>query len=137
MAKILGIDYGEVRVGIAISDVTETIASPKEHIDRRKADLFDAISRLIKENNIEKIVVGLPLNLKGRYSHKTTEVKEFIDDLSEYIDIPVEKWDERFSTVSAERTLREANIKGKKRRKYVDSLSAQIILQNYLDSKKL
>lgn len=135
MARILCLDYGEVRIGIAISDPSGIIASPHPFIKNDKNTIY-AIQKMINDKDIGCLVIGLPLNLKGEYSKKTEEVKAFSEEIKENISIPVELWDERFSTVSAERILREANIKNKKQRQFVDSLSAQIILQNYLDSKK-
>ncbi|MFW5800151.1 MAG: Holliday junction resolvase RuvX [Spirochaetota bacterium] len=136
MGRILCLDYGDVRIGVAVSDPTETIASAKKYIKGNVDNYIDNIISIIKELNIEKLVIGLPLNLKGRNSQKTKEVKNFYNKMKELLDIPVELWDERFSTLTAEQHLREANIKGKKQRELVDSLAAQIILQNYLDSKK-
>jgi putative holliday junction resolvase len=137
MGRILGLDYGEVRIGVAISDTTKTIANAKGYIDQRKADCIEEIISILKDNDIERIVIGLPLNLKGKYTQKTREVKDFSKKLKKSISIPVDMWDERLSTVSAERTLRESNIKAKKQRNKIDSVAAQIILQNYLDSKKM
>ena len=136
MGRILCLDYGEARIGVAISDPTQTIASPLKYINARKEDFTGDILSLIDEYRADKLVIGLPLNLKGRNSEKTKEVKEFYNGIKEILSIPVQLWDERFSTVTAEKTLRRGNIKAKKQRHIVDSLSAQIILQNYLDYLK-
>ncbi len=136
MSRVLGIDYGEVRIGIALSDTTQTIANAKPYIDRKKKHPIEEIKNIIHNNNIGLLIIGLPLNLKGKYSDKTREVKEFSKKLKKEISIPIKLWDERFSTVSAEMVLRDSNIKSKKQRDKIDSLAAQIILQNYLDSIK-
>lgn len=136
MGRIICLDYGEARIGVAVSDPSQIIASPLRYINARQEGVTDDILSLIDEYNADKLVIGLPLNLKGRNSEKTREVKEFYNEIKEILSIPVELWDERFSTVTAEKALRQGNIKAKKQRHIVDSLSAQIILQNYLDYLK-
>ncbi len=121
--KILGIDYGTKRVGLAISDETHTLArelrvvSPKE--------FWQQIEDLVDDEGVERIVVGLPLSMGGAQTDSTRMVQEFVDELNERFSIPIEYMDERLSTVMA------AQVPGGK--KDIDSLAAQIILQNYLD----
>ncbi len=136
MGRILCLDYGEARIGVAICDPTETIASPLQYINARNELFINDIISLVNKMEVERIVIGLPLDLKGRVSNKAKEVKEFSERLKQIVNIPIDLWDERYTTVIAERTLHSANIKAKKQREIIDSLSAQIILQNYLDSKK-
>jgi len=136
MGRILCLDYGEARIGVAICDPTETIASPLQYINARNELFINDIISLVNKMEVERIVIGLPLDLKGRVYNKANEVKEFSERLKQIVNIPIDLWDERYTTVIAERTLHSANIKAKKQREIIDSLSAQIILQNYLDSKK-
>lgn len=129
-------DMGSKRIGVAMSDELLITAQAIDTIERKnlKSDL-DEIGSLIKENDISEVVVGLPLNMDGSYSAKTKEVIEFLDKLLEAVAIPVKTWDERLTSVQAERTLLEADLSRAKRKKISDKLAAQIILQSYLDAK--
>lgn len=124
--KILGIDYGSKRVGLAISDETHTLA--RELDIWSPADFWKKIDELVTAEEIERIIIGLPLNMSGQPSESTRRVQEFCDKLEEKLSIPIEYMDERLSSVMAEK------LPGGK--KNVDSLAAQIILQNYLDKQK-
>ena len=134
MGRILGIDHGDVRIGIALSDPTEFLASPLCVLDSTNAGMA-RILELISEHQVEKIVVGLPRNMDGSYGSATEKVRNFIDKLKNKTDVPVFEWDERMSTVSAHNALREAGLDGKQRKGVVDKVAAQIILQNYLDAQ--
>jgi len=129
--KILGLDYGEKRIGIAISDELGIFAHPLTTVDARE---LDKITDIIKKNSIEVVVIGKPLNLNGTSSKKTQEVQDFIAQLRKTIKIPVYAWDERFSTKEAERILLDSDVSRKKRKRVLDKISARIILQGYLDS---
>lgn len=124
--KILGIDYGSKRVGIAISDESHTLA--REYNILSPKEFWETIEQLCKDEEIGKIVIGLPLNMSGGQTDTTRNVQEFADKLEEKLGIAVEYMDERLSSVMA------GNLPGGK--KNVDSLAAQIILQNYLDKIK-
>ena len=134
--RIMGIDFGTKRIGIAISDELLLTAQGIDSLYRKelKADL-DELARLARENSVGEIIVGLPLNMNGTYSAKTKEVVEFIDALSKVVTVPVKTWDERLSSMQAERVLLEADASRAKRRHVTDRLAAQIILQSYLDSR--
>lgn len=134
MGKIISIDYGEVRVGLAMSDMTNTIATGLDTlvIDRDKTKLFDKIKEIINNNNIDKIVIGYPKNMNGTLSKKTEEVDEVIEMLKP-LGVEVVKWDERLTTVSAYSTMRQLGIKQTQKNKYADKLAATSILQDYLD----
>lgn len=134
MGRVLGIDHGDVRIGLALSDPTEFLASPLCVLDSTNAGL-DQIIALIAGNQIEKIVIGLPRNMDGSYGPATNKVRLFIEKLKAKTDVPVFEWDERLSTVSAHNALREAGLNGKRRKGVVDKVAAQIILQNYLDAQ--
>ncbi len=132
--KILGVDYGNKRMGLAISDEIGLLAHPLTTIaDRNLNMLLD----VIKENQIEAVVVGKPLNMNGTYSGKTREVLNFINKLKKIVNIPVHEWDERLSTKEAERLLIGFDLSRKKRKGALDKFSARIILQGYLDSIRI
>lgn len=135
--RILGLDMGTKRIGVAISDELLLTAQGADTIERKnlKSDL-DRIGSLVKENNVSEVVVGLPINMDGSYSAKTKEVIEFLDKLLESVDVPIKTWDERLTSVQAERTLLEADMSRAKRKRLSDKLAAQLILQSYLDSKR-
>ncbi len=135
--RILGLDVGTKRIGVAMSDELLITAQGASTIERSvlKKDL-NAIKDMVRENGVSEVVVGLPLNMDGSYSAKTKEVIEFMDNLSKSVGVPVKTWDERLTTVQAERVLLEADMSRAKRKRLVDKLAAQVILQSYLDSQK-
>ncbi len=130
-------DFGTRRIGVAISDGLMITAQGQDSIIRTDlARDLDEIKKIIKENNVSEIVVGLPISMNGSYSAKTKEVVEFIDNLSKAVDIPIETWDERLTSLQAERTLLEADVSRHKRKMLSDKLAAQIMLQTYMDFRK-
>lgn len=138
MSRVLGIDYGERRLGFAVSDSDGIIAMPLRVVElRTDTQAFEEIRRICKETGAEKIVVGLPLNMNGTKGPIAAKVESFVEQLTKLLDIPVEKWDERLSTSAAERVLLEADISRRKRKAVRDKLAAQIILQGYLDAINL
>jgi putative holliday junction resolvase len=134
MGRILGIDHGDARIGIALSDPTAFLASPLCVLASTNAGLSQ-ILELINEHQVEKIVIGLPRNMDGSYGPAAEKVRRFIEKLKAHTTVPVFEWDERLSTVSAHNALREAGFNGKQRKGLVDKAAAQIILQNYLDAQ--
>lgn len=137
MKKIMGLDYGDRRIGVAISDVFGWTAQGVEVIERRRDEgELDRIAALVKENEVGEVVVGLPKNMNGTIGPRGEICMEFANTLRESLSLPVHLWDERLSTVSAERTLLEADVSRKKRKQVVDKMAASLILQNYLDSKR-
>lgn len=131
----MGIDLGDKRVGIAKGNLLLKIAFNNSYIERKNDDdLCKEIVSFVSQNEIEKIVIGLPLNMNGTVGDSALKVLQFIDKLKKFVDIPIITWDERCSTISAEKILIEADISRKKRKKLVDKISASIILQSYLDS---
>lgn len=136
MGRVLGVDYGEKRVGLAISDALGVVATPLGvHTRTRKGDDVEAVAEICREREIESVVVGHPLNMDGSSGEAVEKVDEFVERLGARIDLPIELWDERMSTMSAERVLIEGNMSRQRRKGVVDKLAAQIILQNYLDSQ--
>jgi len=132
--RIMALDVGDKRIGIAVSDETNIISTAVDVIERKtlKQDI-ERIKDFTKEYKIGKIVVGLPLTMKGTKSIQTEKVNKFIDRLGEKINIPVIPFDERLSTVQGERLLIKADISRRKRKTLIDKVAAQIILQTYLD----
>ncbi|MBI2837432.1 MAG: Holliday junction resolvase RuvX [Acidobacteria bacterium] len=134
MGRVLGLDYGEKRVGVALSDETRTVASGRGVLKRET--VAAEISRLISENEIELVVLGLPYNMDGSGSEMAERVRDFGDFLKARFGISVEYMDERLTSVEAEATLREQNLRPSRRRELIDEVSAILILQSYLDSRK-
>jgi putative holliday junction resolvase len=144
-SRIIGVDFGIARIGLAISDEQKIIATPMlTLVSCKKSE--ETISKFLleiknyQEKNfctIEEIVVGLPLMMSGKMGLLADEVKHFVDLLRKSCTIPIITWDERLTTVQAERSLREGSFSRRKRSKVVDVVAAQIILQNFLDHKKI
>lgn len=136
MSRILGIDYGDVRVGLAISDELNITAQGLDTlvINNSTKKLINHIKSLIKEYGITTIVFGYPKNMNGTMSDKTKKIDEIISLLKEKVDIEIVKWDERLTTVSAYKTMRKLNISQKKKNTYADKLAATYILEGYLNS---
>ena len=134
--RVLGIDYGSKRVGIAVSDPMNIIARGVTVIPN-SAKLIGEIKRIAGEFEVEKIVVGIPLNLKGEKGSKAEEVEEFIAELEAELRIEVVRQDERFTTIEAHRTLRDMNVGKSKRRsrETIDEMASALILQGYLDRR--
>lgn len=135
MKKLLGLDYGDRRIGVATSDVFGWTAQALETIDRRgTGSEFERIRELVAEHEIGEIVVGLPKNMNGSVGPRGEICIEFADKLREQFEMPVHLWDERLTTVSAERVLIEGDVSRKKRKGIVDKMAAALILQNFLDA---
>jgi len=136
--RILGIDYGSQRVGLSLSDPLGIIAQPIEAL-KNDSSLFIYLQQITSRENVKLIVVGMPLNLKGQHAQKADEVQKFIELLKTKLDIEVVVWDERFTTTIAHKTMLSMGTKKKERQKKdgrVDSMSAAIMLQGFLDNTK-
>ena len=137
--RILCIDFGEKRLGIAISDplgiTAQGIGVLKKQASFKK-DLEEIQKIIDRYDEVSQIIVGLPKTLKGEIGIKAKQTLEFVDFLKENIKIPVETWDERMTTVSAQKSLQSAGLNSRKQRKVIDQVAAGLILQNYLDYKK-
>ncbi|MCR8845967.1 Holliday junction resolvase RuvX [Paenibacillus sp. SC116] len=132
--KLIGLDYGDRKIGVAVSDAMGWTAQGVEVIVRRRPeDDLRRLEALVREHGVEEIVLGLPKNMNGTIGPRGEISIAFAETLKESLGLPVHLWDERLSTVSAERTLLEADVSRKKRRQVVDKIAATIILQNYLD----
>jgi len=134
--RIIGLDYGDRTIGVALSDELGWTAQGIEVIRRKseEADL-ERLRQLIAQFQVEEIVVGLPKNMNGTLGPRCEASMAFARILEEQFNLPIHLWDERLTTVSATRTLIEADVSRKKRKQVVDKIAAQLILQNYLDSK--
>ena len=133
MGRILGLDYGDRRIGLALSDPSKMIASPfKFIINTGDDELLDSLKILIAEEDIEAIVVGLPIGMKGQETKQTTKVREFTALLSS-LTIPISFEDERLSSVSAEKSMIQQKIKTGHNKGMIDQRAAAILLQQYLD----
>jgi len=137
MKRILGIDFGERRIGLALSDPSGIIAQPYMTFDTREdGDILKKIEGLIEEKKIKEIVLGLPKNMDGSIGEKGEVVIAFSKVLSSRLKIPIILWDERLSSVESLKVLRGAGAKLHKHKKALDKLSASLILQGYLNSIK-
>jgi putative Holliday junction resolvase len=134
--RILGLDVGERRIGVAVADEGVRVALPVAVVERGKppADL-DAIARLVQEQGAEAVVIGLPISLNGSLGRQAQAVKAFGQELAARLALPIEYWDERLSTVEAERRLASAGRRGPKAKARRDAAAAAIVLQSYLDSQ--
>ena len=135
--RILALDVGDVRIGVAVSDPTGTIAQPLE-VYRRVGYGPDSryVAELCRRMGCESVLLGLPLNMDGSCGDRAKLCEEFADKLRELVTVPVELWDERQTTVSAIGYLNETNTRGKKRKQVIDAVAATIILENYLAYRK-
>lgn len=136
MAKrILGIDYGEARTGLAVSDALGLLANGVGNIEERDINrLVNKIAEKAEEYGAELLVLGNPVNMNGTVGPKSEKVAKLAERLKVKTGLPVVLFDERCTTMAAHKFLNETNTRGKKRKGVVDTLSAQIILQNYMDS---
>jgi putative Holliday junction resolvase len=132
--RVLGLDVGEKRIGVALSDPQGLLAGALTIIERRdNAADIQAILNLVEKHGVGCIVIGLPRSLNGSIGQQAEKVQAFSEMLCQKVDVPVESWDERLSTVAAERLLIDAGVTRAKRRKHRDAIAASFILQGYLD----
>ena len=135
--RALGIDFGTKRIGVAVSDLSGTVASPYEVVERSGDVSRDhaRLAAIVAEVEAEVVVVGMPLSLSGAQGRAALVVSEEVEALRAALSVPVEVVDERLSTVSAHRTLAAAGMNEKKRRTQVDKVAAAVILQSWLDQR--
>ena len=136
MGRILGIDYGESRIGLAISDKTKSIAFPFKTIKNKNIDsLLEFLNKLSSEKNIESLVVGLPLGMNGKDTQQTKNTRIFSRSISS-LRLPIFFQDERLTSISAKKSLIEQNIKTGNNKEKIDERAATILLQQFLDINK-
>lgn len=134
----MALDYGERRIGVALSDTNRMISYPYKTIDAKKnPDVIREISLIIKDQNVEMILVGNPETFNGEDSAKSKDIKGFISKLQHHVSIPIKLWNESFTTKNAIRVLVQGNRKLKKHRNKVDQIAASLILKDYLDQKAI
>ena len=135
MNRVLAIDYGDVRIGLAMSDLMQIIAKPYITIKNTdQNDVFSQLENIIKKNNIGKIIVGLPITLKGEHSEQTNKVLSFVKELKLCIKIDIDTYDERLSSFQAKKSLIYQGVKTGHNKEQIDQTAAAIFLQGYLDS---
>ena len=136
--RILGLDIGSKRIGVAVSDELGFTAQAVETLScKNPEEDAAAILRLTEKYNAEEIVVGIPYNMDGTEGPQVEKVRNTIETIKKQVNVPIREWDERLSTVAAERVLLEADMSRSKRRKVIDKLAAALILQGYLDRKSV
>ncbi len=135
--KIMAIDYGDVRTGVAVCDRTEFLASPVGVIQEKSiAKTAEKIVHAVKEFEVGLLVIGLAKNMDGTEGERAKKCRKLAEIVSKIVLIPVELWDERQTTISAANILKENGTFGKKRKNVIDAVSACVILENYLDYRK-
>jgi putative Holliday junction resolvase len=132
--RILGLDFGRARIGVAISDELQLLAHPLETIPANE-EPASRVAEIVREKQVDYVVAGIPRQMNGQIGTAATEVLEFVEKLRAILPCPVVTWDERLTTVAAHRALRDAGKKTRQTRGYVDQVAAQMILQTYLDRR--
>ena len=130
--RILGVDFGRARIGIAVSDELGMLAHPVETIPARD-NAAQRVDEIVREKNVERVVIGLPRHMNGSMGEAAGEVLAFVEKLRKLLPCEVVVWDERLTTIAANRALREGGQKTRTSRSFVDQVAAQMILQGYLD----
>lgn len=135
--KIMAVDFGDARTGLAICDKTELLASPVGVIhEKRFEHAVEKVAATAAENRAEAVIVGLPLNMNGSEGPRAELCRNFAEQLSSRVNVPVRMWDERQTTVSAAGYLNQTDTRGKKRKEVIDAVAAVIILDSYLQWRK-
>jgi|SRR6516225_8730242 putative Holliday junction resolvase len=134
MNPILALDFGQVRIGVAISDELQLLAHPLETIPAKERP-ESRIAKIVHDKNVDHVVAGVPRQMNGQIGTAATEALRFVEKLRAILPCPVVTWDERLTTAAAHRALRDAGKKTRHTRGYVDQVAAQMILQSYLDRR--
>ncbi|MBA4543484.1 MULTISPECIES: Holliday junction resolvase RuvX [Thermoactinomyces] len=135
-SRVLGLDIGDRRIGVAVSDSLGWTAQGVKVIDRKHADWLSEMDKLMESLHVKEIVVGLPRNMNGTIGPRGELCIKVAEELKERYSLPVHLWDERLSTAGAERTLITADVSRRKRKKVIDQMAATWILQGFLDAKR-
>jgi len=135
LSRIMGVDYGTRRVGIALSDPSRTIAQGHTVLDAKVVDVVEAILTIARDQEVAQIVVGLPVSLSGYEGPSAQGARLLAEKLATATGLPVELSDERFTTRTAEAALLEGNVRRRRRRQVIDQIAAAVMLQQYLDRK--
>jgi len=132
--RILALDHGTKRIGIAVSDETKTIAQPLEYIPAGPfADFLARLKKLLVEKEVDLVLIGLPRNMDGSYGPAAQKVQAFVAVLRSAITVPIKTWDERLTSAQANRILIQGKVRRDQRKEKVDKMAAAIVLQSYLD----
>src|SRR6058998_2805477 len=134
MNRILGLDFGRARIGVAISHELQMLAHPLETIPANEQPAA-RVAEIVREKKVDHVVAGIPRQMNGQIGTAATEVLQFVEKLRGILPCPVVTWDERLTTAAAHRALRDAGKKTRDTRRYVDQVAAQMILQSYLDKR--
>lgn len=133
----MGLDVGETTIGLALSDLRRSIATPHLTIERKKFSKdIEQLKEVVEKNKVVGLVVGNPINMDGSEGRRTQSIRTFISNISKVFDLPILLWDERMSTQAVERMMLEADMSRKRRAELVDKLAASYILQGYLDNSR-
>jgi len=132
--RILSLDHGTVRIGVAISDDMLMIAQPEPYVPAEPPEAIETYIHQRWDGQLKLILVGMPRNMDGSYGPAAEKVKAFVQRLQEKTDVPIRTWDERLTSAQANRVMIEADVRRDKRKQKVDSMSAAILLQSYLDA---
>jgi putative Holliday junction resolvase len=133
--RILALDHGTVRVGVALSDELKMIASPLEFIPAEPWDAFlQRLQQIMAEKQVERVLVGMPRNMDGSFGPAAEKVRAFVEQLRAVLTVPVQTVDERLSSVQAQKLLAQSGLKAKQQRGKVDQMAAAVLLQSYLDN---
>jgi putative Holliday junction resolvase len=135
--RVLGIDVGSVRIGLAVSDETHTVATPVATVPNEPRTLWTRLEREMEDRHVDRVVIGLPRKLDGTEGDAAANARQFAAELQRRTTAAVELWDERFTTTIAERSLIESGVRRKRRREVIDSVAAAVLLQSWLDSRRL
>jgi putative Holliday junction resolvase len=135
--RVIGIDHGDARIGVAVSDELGMLAHPVETITVKDTDPVARITQLVAEKNASTVVIGLPKNMDGTSGPAAEKVRAVAEKLRAAVTVPVRLWDERLTTVAAQRALHEAGRNAKQSRAVIDQAAAQIILQGWLDAQEM
>ncbi len=132
--RILALDHGTKRIGVAVSDETKTIAQPLEYISAEPfAEFLERLKQILAEKEVDCILIGMPRNMDGSYGPAAQKVESFVAVLKSALAIPIKAWDERLTSTMANRVLLQGNVRRDKRKQKVDAMAAAILLQSYLD----
>lgn len=135
--KIMAVDYGDARTGLAVCDRTEFLASPVGVIEERNFNAcVQKVAFAVEEYDVKEVVVGFPKNMDGSVGARAEKCQLFADELAKLVNVPIKLWDERRTTISAHNILNETNTRGKKRKEVIDAVAATIILEDYLTFRK-
>ncbi len=135
MKRLLALDVGTVRVGVALSDPLGITAQPFDTLQRRDRSFFSDLQKIIADHEVAEIIVGYPVRLDGSKGPATVAIEQFVEELKKWTPLPVVFWDERMTTAQAQRMMIDGDARRSTRKQHIDKIAAAIILQSYMDSR--